>query len=62
MHPRFAERIASVLAAVKRNKGQKAATDWWNARWKHMSSEDYAQVAEAVARRNGYTKPPTLTR
>ena len=53
MHPRFAERIATNLAAVARAAGQKGAAKWWETRFPKMAERDYDQVRVALKRRNG---------
>jgi hypothetical protein len=53
MHPRIADRIASVLAAVQRTKGREQAQKWWAQRWAHMTKGDYDEVVTAMNRRAG---------
>ena len=53
MHPRIADRIASVLSAVKRAQGRDKAQKWWSERWGHMTKPDYDEVVSALNRREG---------
>jgi len=58
MNLKFAERIASNVARVKRLHGATATAKWWEARFPHMDPDDYNMVVDALRRRSGQPPPP----
>ena len=51
MHPRFAQRLASVVRAKRKAHGVEAVSRWWEERFGHLPDPLHRQVVDELKKK-----------